>query len=89
MPYTQLYIHLVWATKDRQPFLDSKIRPNLFAHIKDNAKLKNIFIDTIGGHKDHIHVLISLDPTQAISTILNLIKGESSHWLNKSKLLKT
>jgi len=68
--------------------LDKKIRSELFLHIKQNAKKKNIFIDTIGGHNEHIHVLISLDPTQTISNILNLIKGESSHWLNKSQLIK-
>jgi REP element-mobilizing transposase RayT len=78
----------VWATKDQQPRLDKKIRSELFPHIKENAKTKNIFIDTIGGHDEHIHTLISLDPTQSISNILNLIKGESSHWLNKSKLIK-
>lgn len=88
MPYTTLYIHLVWATKDQQLRLDKKIRSELFPHIKENAKTKNIFIDTIGGHDEHIHTLISLDPTQSISNILNLIKGESSHWLNKSKLIK-
>jgi len=88
MPYTKLYIHLVWATKDRLPLLDRKFRPELFTHIKENAKAKNIFIDTIGGHNEHIHALVSLDPTQTISNILNLIKGESSHWLNQSQLIK-
>ena len=88
MPYTKLYIHLVWATKDRLPLLDKKFRPELFTHIKENAKSKSIFIDTIGGHNEHIHILISLDPAQTISNILNLIKGESSHWLNISKIIK-
>lgn len=88
MPYTKLYIHLVWATKNRLPMLDKKNRSELFDHIKENAKSKNIFIDTIGGHNEHVHILISLDPTQSISNILNLIKGESSHWLNKSQMTK-
>jgi putative transposase len=88
MPYTTLYIHLVWATKDRLPLLDKEIRPELFAHIRENAKSKSIIIDTIGGYNEHIHILISLDPTQTISNILNLIKGESSHWINKSLLTK-
>lgn len=88
MPYTKLYIHLVWATKNRLPMLDKKIRSELFDHIKENAKSKNIFIDTIGGYNEHVHILISLDPTQSISNILNLIKGESSHWLNKSQMTK-
>lgn len=88
MPYTKLYIHLVWATKDRLPLLDKKTRLELFSHITENAKTKNIYIDAIGGYNEHIHILISLDPSQSISNILNLIKGESSHWLNKSKMIK-
>ena len=37
---------------------------------------------------DHIHLLISLGREQSISTVVMLIKGESSHWVNKEKLLK-
>ncbi len=89
MPYIKIYIHIVWATKNRQKFLTKEIRPQLFEHIKKNAKDKNIFLDTIGGWQDHIHCLISLDTSQSIANIINLIKGESSFWLNKNKLTNT
>ena len=36
---------------------------------------------------DHIHMLISLGKDQSIAKIAQLIKGESSFWANKTKLV--
>ncbi|OGU60332.1 MAG: transposase, partial [Ignavibacteria bacterium RBG_13_36_8] len=58
----------------------------LLDHIRENAKSKNIFIDTINCTEDHIHVLVSLGIDQTISKIVRLIKSESSYWINKHKL---
>ena len=54
--------------------------------MKENARAKNICVDFINGYVDHVHVLVSLDPDQSISKIVQLIKGESSYWINKNKL---
>jgi putative transposase len=88
MPYTTIFIHSVWATKDRQPTLKKDIREQIFDHILKNAKTKNITINTIGGYNEHIHALLSLDATQSVSNLMNLIKGECSFWINKSHLMK-
>ena len=53
-----------------------------------NAKQKNIYIDSLNGYKDHIHCLLSLDPDQTLSKTIQMIKGESSYWINKNKLTK-
>lgn len=87
MGYTKIWIHLVWATKSREPFLSKDVRQKIFTHIRENAKEKDIYIDFINGHIDHVHVLISLGADQAISKIVQLIKGESSYWINKNKLV--
>ena len=86
MPYIQIYIHLAWATKNRIPFLSKEIRHQVFNQIKEYAFQKSIIVDHINGHKEHVHCLISLKADQNIATILNLLKGESSHWINKNKL---
>lgn len=57
-------------------------------HIIENAKLKNIFLDSIGGYDDHLHCLISLNKDITIMDTMRLIKGESSNWINKEKCLK-
>ncbi len=57
-------------------------------HIKQNSIKKEIFIDTLNCVEDHIHLLLSLGTEQTISKIAMLIKGESSFWVNKEKLIK-
>src|SRR6266513_3128948 len=87
MSYLKVWIHLVWSTKNRKPLLLKEVRSILFPHIKKNAKEKGIYIDFINGYTDHIHILISLNREQSISGIVQLIKGESSYWVNQQKLI--
>lgn len=61
----------------------------MFDHIRENAKTKNIYIDFINGYTDHVHCLISLNDDLSIGKIAQLIKGESSFWINKSNLTKS
>ena len=86
MPFIKVWIHLVWATKNRKPFLTANIRQKVFKHIRENAKTKNIHIDFVNGYTDHIHCLIALNQEQAIAKVVQLVKGESSFWINKNGL---
>jgi len=86
MGYVKMWAHLVWATKKREPVLGKNIRKNIFSHIRENALTKNIQIDFINGHVDHVHILLSLNADQTIANTIQLIKGESSYWINKNKL---
>ncbi len=88
MPFIKVYIHFVWATKNRVPYLSSpEIRKTMWNHIRENAQKKGIFIDFVNGFRDHCHCLVSLDDNQTLRLIMQLIKGESSHWINKQNLL--
>jgi len=90
MPYVSIWVHIVWTTKNREPLLTDEIRYKVFDHIKNYAEGKDIYIDHINGFYEHVHCLISLKAEQSISTILNLLKGESSYWINnKSGLANT
>jgi REP element-mobilizing transposase RayT len=60
MPYIKIWIHLIWSTKNRQPFLKKEFKSKVISHIKENAKNKNIYLDFINGDIDHLHMLISL-----------------------------
>ena len=82
MPFIKVWIHYVWATKYREPVLGEMVRPVLFRHIEENAKSKGIYLDRVNGYLDHIHCLVSLGSEQTVSKIAQLIKGESSFWLN-------
>lgn len=86
MPFIKVYIHFVWSTKNRYPFLDAVVlRQKAWMHIRENAQSKGIFIDFINGHADHCHCLVSLGVDQTIQKVMQLIKGESSFWINRNK----
>ncbi len=87
MPFVKVYIHFVWATKNHHGMLLTQaIRHQVWQHIRENAKEKNIFIDFINGYSDHCHCLVSLGIDQTMSKVMHLIKGESSFWINKQNL---
>ncbi len=88
MPFVKVWIHIVWSTKNRHPYLKPEIRSKVFDHIRENALQKGIFLDFIGGYVDHIHCLISLGTNQTLEDVVRLLKGESSFWINKNKLTK-
>ena len=88
MPYLKIWDHLIWSTKNRERIITKEIKTKLLDHIRENAKTKNIFIDFINCEPEHVHTIISLGSDQTISKVAQLIKGESSNWINKNKLIK-
>jgi putative transposase len=87
MPYIRIWVHLVFATKKREPLFKKDIREPVYQHIINNCKDKGIFLEIIGGYVEHIHCLISLGSMQTIAEVTQLIKGESSFWVNKNQLV--
>ncbi|MFZ4633425.1 MAG: IS200/IS605 family transposase [Saprospiraceae bacterium] len=86
MPYLHIWVHLVWSTKNRQPFLNDTIRQLVFEHIKENAAQKNILLKAINGYRDHVHCLILINKDRTVSDTVQLLKGESAFWINKQGL---
>ena len=87
MSWVRVYIYIVFSTKNREPFLNSSdLRKKVFQHIKQNASEKDIWLDCVNGWQEHAHCLISLGKEQIISKVAQLIKGESSFWINQNKL---
>ncbi|WP_394701160.1 IS200/IS605 family transposase [uncultured Draconibacterium sp.] len=88
MSYVRNWLHCVWGTKSKFPLLTDENKQKILDHILANAKTKGIFIYSINGSRDHVHCLISLLPDQNITKVIQLIKGESSYWVNKENLCK-
>ncbi|MCJ8155283.1 IS200/IS605 family transposase [Chryseobacterium sp. SSA4.19] len=89
MPFIKIYIHIVFSTRNRIPYLNtSELRVKVWKHIKENASKKNIYLDMVNGYSDHCHCLISLSSNQNIEKVVQLMKGESSFWINKNQLTK-
>ncbi len=86
MPYVRIWVHLIWSTKERRPLLSESLREKVFSHMKENAAKKEIYLDSINGIADHVHTLVSLKSDQTIAKVAQLLKGESSHWINSQNL---
>ena len=88
MSWVKIWVHMVFTTKYRTPYLATPdLRDAMFRHIKQNAREKNIWLDCVNGYSEHAHCLISLGREQTICDVAQLIKGESSFWMNKQGLL--
>ncbi|MBV6420619.1 MAG: hypothetical protein DAHOPDDO_01876 [Ignavibacteriaceae bacterium] len=86
MPYIKIWIHLIFSTKNREKIITKELKPKLLTHIKENSIAKNIFIICMNCVDDHIHILLSLGNDKTVSKVAQLIKGESSFWVNRNKL---
>ena len=78
-PYTELYLHVVWATWDRMPLITEAIQPRLYAAIAAKCRELKCAPLAIGGIEDHVHLLVRLHTTVTVATLVQQVKGSSSH----------
>jgi putative transposase len=78
----QIYVHLVFSTKDRRPFLtDPAFRQRLHAYLLGICKNLDCPSLTIGGVEDHVHVLCRFNKKLELTDLLRDLKRDSSKWV--------
>ena len=82
--YTSLHYHVVFSTKNRHPFLGEAIRERVFAYLGGIARENGMNALEIGGVADHVHLLLSIPASLAVSKAVQLLKGGSSHWVKEA-----
>lgn len=80
--YCSASFHIVFSTKDRRKLIDDALRDRLWPYIGGIARENGMNTSAVGGTVDHIHILLSLSSTIAISKAVQLIKGGSSKWIH-------
>ena len=85
--YSRVWLHVVWATLERRPLISKAAAPKLSDHLRRYASEKGIYLKINYVNADHVHALVDLPTGLAIDEMMQLFKGESSHWLNQSNLL--
>jgi len=84
--YYNIYLHLVFVTKYRQPLITPKLEKVLFERITSLFEEEGCKVRAINGVEDHLHVLIAANPKKGISDIVKRIKGNTSYWINQNEL---
>jgi putative transposase len=82
--FTCLKYHLVFSTKHREPWLRPDMEERVWAFLGGIARQNKFKPLLIGGVDDHVHILLALPPTAAVSEALRLIKGGSSGWIQQN-----
>ena len=78
-PYTQLYVHVVWATWDRLPLLTPALEPRVHAAIVEKCQALKAYPLAVGGMPDHVHLLARLPSALSVAELVMGVKGVSSH----------
>jgi len=82
--YTSLHYHIVFSTKNREPWLREDVRARLWPYLGGISRENKLKAMMIGGVADHVHLVVSIPPSVSVSKAIQLIKGGSSHWLKEN-----
>jgi REP element-mobilizing transposase RayT len=85
--YSRVWLHLVWATLERRPLLDTTAAPKLSSVLSQYASQNGIYMKINYVNRDHVHALVDLPTSVTIEKMMQLFKGGSSHWINESNLI--
>jgi REP element-mobilizing transposase RayT len=80
--YTNLLNHVVFATKERQPFLTDELRSRVCSYIGGILRQEQCILMAGDGVADHLHLLIKVHPTKALSDLMRIVKTNSSRWIS-------
>ena len=78
---SSILIHLIFSTKNREPFLTPEIDAELYPYLASILKAMKSPALIINGTSDHLHTLFSLSRVVTIADLVDEIKTESSKWI--------
>lgn len=79
----KVVVHLIFSTKNREPFIRREVREHLHAYI--TGTLQNLHCPSLrtGGTTDHVHTLFSLARTSTVAEVVEAVKKSSSKWMKQ------
>lgn len=84
--YYNVWLHIVFSTKNRENYITSNIEGIIYKYLKDQFLEVGCSVKIINGMPDHVHCLIQQNPNKSISDIIKQIKGSSFHWVNQNNI---
>ena len=83
----KIWIHAIWATKERQPLITYKIENLIYDNMHKEFVSSGCRVRIINGMPDHVHCLFLVNPQKSIADIIKQVKGGASHWINEKDLI--
>jgi len=85
--FNKIWIHAIWATKNRAPLIQQPIENELYQFISEQLHEQGCPVRAINGMPDHIHCLFLLNRQKSTAEVIKQIKGSSSHYINQNDLI--
>jgi REP element-mobilizing transposase RayT len=80
-----LHCHLIFSTKNREPWLSADLQPRLFEHVGGIVRAEDGRLVAAGGMPDHVHWLVSVGKQIAVAELVRIIKANSSKWIHETQ----
>jgi len=78
---TKVLLHITFSTKNRTPLIPEAIEADLYAYIGGICRRMDSPLLAMGGTADHVHMMVSLGKTVALSGLMLEVKRDSSKWI--------
>ena len=86
--FSQIYIQVVFAVKNRDALIASAWEERLYQYITGIVQNKGQKMLAINGMPDHIHFFIGMKPVCCLSDLVREVKKASNEMINENKLSK-
>ena len=80
--YSQLLLHIVFATKARSPWITSDVADRLYPYLGGIIRAEKGMLYDIGGVEDHVHLYLRWRPDGSVSDLMRTVKSRSSKWVH-------
>ena len=87
--YNNLYTHFVFTTYDRQRLITEENRVRIEKYITGIVSKNKSKLYAIYANPEHVHMLISRDPSLSEEGIATIIANSSERFVNENKLSST
>jgi putative transposase len=87
--YQNHQFHLVWSTKNRENTINPNFKYRLYDYVGGIIKQNGGVLLEMRGTPNHVHLLVGLGNLDRYSKLIQDMKGGSSLWMNKERLLPT
>lgn len=80
---TEIYLHIVWATRFREPVLVDQTDRIAREAIREETRRLGCVVLALGGVADHLHLLVRVPGRLSVAQLAKQVKGASSRRLNE------
>ena len=86
--YTQIHIQFVFAVKYRLALIAAPWKNELHQYITGIIQNKSHKMLQVNSMPDHLHMLIGFRPDENMSQLIQVVKSESTKWINDNQLCR-